>query len=220
MSSARRDSKKYSDSTQNPSDNQLDESLNDQFGELFGDAVEPLKGKGAAFIAKSAEVTPGVLARRKAAQLEMQADGNFLDPDSIIVQVAALDPLEFSRPGVQHGVYKNLRMGKYEIQSRLDLHRHSVEQARAALWRFVDDCQKHGVRCALITHGKGEGREQPAILKSCVNHWLKQFDQVLAFHTAQKHHGGLGATYVLVKKSSVARQSTSEKLEQARRLKR
>jgi len=53
------------------------------------------------------------------------------------------------------------------------------------------------------------------VLKSCVNHWLKQFDQVLAFHTAQKYHGGLGATYVLIKKSSAARQNTSENLEQA-----
>jgi DNA-nicking Smr family endonuclease len=216
MSSASKSSNKHSDQTETLSDTQAD----DQFGAMFGDDVEPLKGKGAAFVPKSTAVTPGIVERRKAAQLEMQADGNFLDPDSIIVQVAALDPLAFSRPGVQHGVYKNLRMGKYEIQSRLDLHRHNVEQARTALWRFVDDCQKHGVRCALITHGKGEGRERPAILKSCVNHWLKQFDQVLAFHTAQKHHGGLGATYLLIKKSSVARQNTSEKLEQARRLKR
>ena len=66
-------------------------------------------------------------------------------------------------------------------------------------------------------HGKGEGRERPAILKSCVNHWLRQFEQVLAFHTAQKYHGGLGATYVLIKKGSVARQNTSEKLDRAGR---
>jgi len=191
------------------------DNLDEGFDALFGDPVESLNGKGAAFVAKSAQLTPGVLARREAAQLEVQDEGNFLDPDSIIEQVAPLDPLEFSRPGVQHGVYKNLRMGKYEIQSRLDLHRHTVEQARSALWIFVDDCQKHSVRCALITHGKGEHLARPAVLKSCVNHWLKQFDQVLAFHTAQKYHGGLGATYVLIKKGSAARQNTSEKLEQA-----
>ena len=191
------------------------DNLEEDFDALFGDAVEPLRGKGAAFVAKSAQLTPGVLARRQAAQVEVQDEGNFLDPNSIIEQVAALDPLAFSRPGVQHGVYKNLRMGKYEIQSRLDLHRHTVEQARAALWNFVDDCQKHSVRCALITHGKGEHLARPAVLKSCVNHWLKQFDQVLAFHTAQKYHGGLGATYVLIKKGSAARQTTSENLERA-----
>ena len=195
------------------------EHLSDEqgFDALFGDKVESLKGKGAAFVAKSTQLTPGVLERRKAAQLAVETGDNFLDPDSIIQPVAALDPLAFSRPGVQHGVYKNLRLGKYEIQSRLDLHRHTVEQARSALWRFVNDCQQHAVRCALITHGKGEGRERPAILKSCVNHWLRQFEQVLAFHTAQKYHGGLGATYVLIKKGSVARQNTSEKLDRAGR---
>ena len=161
-----------------------------EFSALVGDDVEPLQGKGASHIPRTVSVTPGVLERRKAAQQEHQMTGNFLDPASIINQVDPYDFLEFVRPGVQRGVYKNLRMGKYDIQSRLDLHRHTVEQARVALWDFVEDCQKHGVRCALVTHGKGEGREQPARLKSCVNHWLRQFDQVLAFHTAQKQHGG------------------------------
>ena len=178
---------------------------------------QPLGSKGASHLAKPASVTPGVLQRRKSAQQEQRKEGNFLDPVTVIAQVDPYEYLEFCRPGVQHGVYKNLRMGKYDIQSRLDLHRHTVEQARVALWGFVEDCQKHGVRCALVTHGKGEGREQPARLKSCVNHWLRQFDQVLAFHSAQKQHGGAGSTYILIKKNSMARLSTSEKLAQARR---
>ena len=57
------------------------------------------------------------------------------------------DYLAFARPGVQHGVYKNLRQGKYDIQSRLDLHRHTVEQARTALYGFVVDCQTRGAVC-------------------------------------------------------------------------
>lgn len=190
-----------------------------EFSALVGGDVEPLQGKGASHIPRTVPVTPGVLERRKAAQQEHRKTGNFLDPASIINQVDPYDFLEFVRPGVQRGVYKNLRMGKYDIQSRLDLHRHTVEQARVALWGFVEDCQKHGVRCALVTHGKGEGREQPARLKSCVNHWLRQFDQVLAFHTAQKQHGGAGSTYILIKKNSAARLNTSEKLAQSKRLK-
>jgi DNA-nicking Smr family endonuclease len=198
--------------SQNPSSNSQD-----QFSALLGDDVEPLQGKGASHIPKPAVVTPGVLQRRKAAQQEQQASGNFLDPASVIAPVDPYDFLEFARPGVQHGVYKNLRQGKYEVQSRLDLHRHTVEQARVALWDFVEGCQKHGVRCALVTHGKGEGREQPARLKSCVNHWLRQFDNVLAFHSAQKQHGGVGSTYILIKKNSLARLSTSEKLGKSKR---
>ena len=201
----------YPDSqTQDPADE-------DEFMALVGDDVEPLQAKGARYIPKPPELTPGILERRKAAQQEQLKSGNLLDPASIINVVDPYDFLEFARPGVQHGVYKNLRQGKYEVQSRLDLHRHTVEQARVALWDFVEGCQKHGVRCALVTHGKGEGREQPARLKSCVNHWLRQIDNVLAFHSAQKQHGGVGSTYILIKKNSLARLSTSEKLGKSKR---
>lgn len=207
-------------STDGRKKSELDKLSDKQFVDMVGDDIQPLSGKGSAHIAKPVQVTPGVLERRKAAQEEVVAESNILDPASIIEQVDPLAYLEFVRPGVQHGVYKNLRLGKYEIQSRLDLHRHTVEQARNALWHFVDDCHKHGVRCALVTHGKGEGREQPARLKSCVNHWLRQFDQVLAFHSAQKTHGGVGATYILVKKNSSARRETGDKINQAKRMKR
>lgn len=201
----------YPDSqTQGPADE-------DEFRALVGDDVEPLQAKSARYIPKPPELTPGILERRKAAQQEQLKSGNLLDPASIINVVDPYDFLEFARPGVQHGVYKNLRQGKYEVQSRLDLHRHTVEQARVALWDFVEGCQKHGVRCALVTHGKGEGREQPARLKSCVNHWLRQIDNVLAFHSAQKQHGGVGSTYILIKKNSLARLSTSEKLGKSKR---
>ena len=201
----------YPDSqTQDPTDE-------DEFRALVGDDVEPLQAMGARYIPKPPELTPGTLERRKAAQQEQLKSGNLLDPASIINVVDPYDFLEFARPGVQHGVYKNLRQGKYEVQSRLDLHRHTVEQARVALWDFVEGCQKHGVRCALVTHGKGEGREQPARLKSCVNHWLRQIDNVLAFHSAQKQHGGVGSTYILIKKNSLARLSTSEKLGKSKR---
>jgi DNA-nicking Smr family endonuclease len=207
-------------STDGREKSESDERSDKQFVDMVGDDIQPLSGKGSAHIAKPVQITPGVLERRKAAQEEVVAESNILDPASIIEQVDPLAYLEFVRPGVQHGVYKNLRLGKYEIQSRLDLHRHTVEQARNALWHFVDDCHKHGVRCALVTHGKGEGREQPARLKSCVNHWLRQFDQVLAFHSAQKTHGGVGATYILVKKDSSARRETGDKINQAKRMKR
>jgi len=207
-------------STDGREKSESDELSDKQFVDMVGDDIQPLSDKGSAHIAKPVQITPGVLERRKAAQKEVVAESNILDPASIIEQVDPLAYLEFVRPGVQHGVYKNLRLGKYEIQSRLDLHRHTVEQARKALWHFVDDCHKHGVRCALVTHGKGEGREQPARLKSCVNHWLRQFDQVLAFYSAQKTHGGVGATYILVKKDSAARRETGDKINQAKRMKR
>jgi DNA-nicking Smr family endonuclease len=186
------------------------------FDELYGEDIVPLSGKGAHRHKTPTKLTPGMIERRKAAQQEQIKHGNILDAGTVIKQVDPFDLLSFVRPGVQHGVFKNLRQGKYEIQSTLDLHRNTVEQARQALWVFLQDCQSHGVRCALVTHGKGENREHPAKLKSCVNHWLQQVDQVLAFHTAQKQHGGSGATYLLLKKSAQARLRTGEQHENRR----
>lgn len=138
--------------------------------------------------------------RRQAAVAEKLDDKNFLSGE-YITQLNPLDLLEFKRDGVQNGVYRNLRLGKYVIDARLDLHQMKVDQARVAVFQFIKDCMANDIRCALITHGKGEGREQPALLKSCVAHWLPQFKDVLAFHSAQKQHGASGATYVLLRKS-------------------
>jgi DNA-nicking Smr family endonuclease len=138
--------------------------------------------------------------RRESAVAEQAPDSNFLSE----YHIELLDPnglLEFRRDGVQHGVFRNLRLGKYPIDARLDLHRMTVEQARSGVYQFIRDCMANDIRCALITHGKGEGREQPALLKSCVAHWLPEFPEVMAFHSAQKHHGATGATYVLLRKS-------------------
>lgn len=182
----------------------------DLFESMFGEEVVPLKGKGAHRPEQTQKQTPGMVERRKAAQRDETVYNNELAVGDEVKQLDPFDILNFSRPGVQHGVFKNLRQGKYEIHSTLDLHGLSVEQSRQAVWGFIKDCNKQGVRCALITHGKGQGRAEPAKLKSCVAHWLPQIDSVLAFHSAQKQHGGLGATYVLFKKSTASKLRTAE----------
>lgn len=186
------------------------DSDNELFESMFGEDVIPLKGKGAFRPEQTQKQTPGMLERRKAAQQDEALYRNDLAKGDEIKQLDPFDTLSFARPGVQHGVFKNLRQGKYEIHSTLDLHGLSVEQSRQAVWRFIKDCANQGVRCAIITHGKGQGRAEPAKLKSCVNHWLPQIDNVLAFSSAQKQHGGLGATYILFKKSSASKLRNSE----------
>ncbi len=132
-------------------------------------------------------------------------------------EVEMLEPraiLEYRKAGVQHGVYKSLRLGRYEIDARLDLHRLSVEQARLQVYQFVRDCVANDIRCALITHGKGEGRKTPAMIKSHIAHWLPQIETVLAFHSSQPRHGGAGACYLLLKKSEKQRKENLEKHQQ------
>ena len=145
--------------------------------------------------------SPGQQLRRRAAERERERDGNYL---ARAEQIPAVEPwavLEWRRDGVQHGVYRNLRLGRYAIDARLDLHRLTAEQARLAVFQFARDALAHDIRCGLISHGRGEGRNPPALLKSCVNHWLRELDEVLAFHSAERRHGGVGATYVLFRKS-------------------
>ncbi len=188
------------------------------FFQAMGD-VKPLQAQRRVVLKRdNGAAAPGLERRRQAAQAEQHRDENTLAGE-FIEPVDPLDFLSFQRPGVQHGVFRNLRLGKYRIDARLDLHRMSVEQARDAVYQFVRDCLAHDIRCVLITHGKGRDREpQPALLKSCVAHWLPQLSQVLAFHSAQKQHGGVGATYVLLRKSDRKRQENRERHAARRKL--
>ncbi|MFL0798131.1 MAG: DNA endonuclease SmrA [Cellvibrionaceae bacterium] len=193
-----------SDEKENPQpslEGSPDSSLDGSFADLVGDDVAPIKKSDKADISKKQEVTEAHIARQKAAVQGAESKADPLSSEEHIPMLHPLDELNYKKDGVQHGVFKNLRLGKYSIDARLDLHRHTIEQARRALFEFIRDCMDHDIRCILITHGKGEGREKPALLKSCVAFWLPEIDEVLAFHSAQKRHGGLGATYVLLKKS-------------------
>ncbi|NIB39278.1 DNA endonuclease SmrA [Pseudomaricurvus alkylphenolicus] len=186
----------------------------DDFRQAMGD-VKPLKHKARVGLKSSKESESAIRARRESATEEPESNFNELSGEFI----DAVDPhalLSFQRPGVQHGVFRNLRLGKYHIDARLDLHRHSVEQARTAVFTFIRDCLEYDIRCALITHGKGEGRQQPALMKSCIAHWLPQLDAVLAFHSAQKQHGSTGATYVLLRKSERKRHENLERHQKRR----
>ena len=115
-----------------------------------------------------------------------------------------LDPHDivgFKRDGVQEGVYKKLRLGKYELQASLDLHQKTLNEARQTLVQFISDCEVRDIRCLLILHGKGERSTPRALLKSHVSAWLPQLPAVMAIHSAERRHGGSGALYMLLRKS-------------------
>ncbi|GGW73304.1 DNA endonuclease SmrA [Alteromonas halophila] len=118
-----------------------------------------------------------------------------------VVPVQPDDFMTYQKPGIQDGVYKNLRQGKYDIEFRLSLKGLTVEQSRDAFYDSIAKCHARGVRMLLVQHGRGyDSKPYPGLKKSYVKHWLLQLHEVIAFHSAQPHHGGLGATYVLLKK--------------------
>ncbi|MBJ7556380.1 DNA endonuclease SmrA [Marinomonas spartinae] len=173
--------------------------------------IKPLE-KGEVYLGKKGPAVD-FQARKRAAVIAQEADSNHLSHD-YVQKVSPNDMLEYKRPGVQDGVFKRLRQGKYAIESRLDLHRRTVAQARELVYQFAEDCLRNDIRVAVIVHGKGDRTPDPdnqATIKSYINKWLRDLDMVMAFHSAQRHHGGLGAVYVLFKKSEKARLENWEK---------
>ncbi len=129
-----------------------------------------------------------------------------------VVQVDPDDFLTYQKPGIQDGVYKNLRQGKYDIEHRLSLKGLTLEESRETFYDTIAKCHSRGVRMMLIQHGRGyDSKPFAGLKKSYVKHWLLQLQEVIAFHTAQAHHGGLGATYVLLKKHPEQKQINREK---------
>ena len=183
----------------------------DLFFEEMGD-VEPLKSRDKAHLDVQQEVTPGHLIRRVTAVTGKAIDDNHLTSADHIEILKSNDVLEYKQDGIQYGVYKKLRMGRYPVEARLDLHRMTVEEARREVFRFINDCMKYDLRTVIILHGKGDRNpDKKALLKSHLAKWLPDMDDVMAFHSAQKHHGGTGAVYVLLRKSENDRQANRER---------
>ncbi len=107
----------------------------------------------------------------------------------------------FRREAVPKRVFRLLRGGRIEIEDEIDLHGLSAHAAKRALRDFVIDAAKQQLGCIRIVHGKGlrSGPTGP-VLKHSVQHWLSQWDEVLAFVSAQPRDGGSGALYVLLKR--------------------
>lgn len=177
----------------------------DDFREAMQDVAPLKKGRSVAdATAKPAEPTIGQLRRRDGA--EGKTDTPKEDPNYLTLgEVPPVDPrqlLEWKKDGVQRQVFSKLKQGRYDLQGELDLHRHTVKEAREAVYKFVALAQAKDWRAVRITHGRGEFSPTPARLKSYVNAWLRCMPEVIAFHSALRNQGGSGSLYVLLRKSA------------------
>jgi len=182
----------------------VQQAVNDE--DLFAEEMEgvkPLASEARVRLAKAKLSDDQQQGRRRAAEGQEEQVNPLVDEG-----VLPLDPwyvLEFKRPGIQNGVYRKLRLGHYQIDARLDLHRMTIKRARQEVFSFISEAGRLGLRTLLIVHGKGQsnpGEISTAVLKGYVNHWLRDLDAVQAFHSAQPPHGGTGAVYVLLRKSA------------------
>ena len=172
--------------------------------------VQPIQAEPRVALNRSPVSAIAAAVRREAAVRDLSPYDNFL----VLGEVELLDPyypLEFKRAGVQHGVFRKLKQGKYPMDARLDLHRMTVEKAREEVFAFIREAVNYELRNVMIVPGRGtHNRAAEAVLKSYLNRWLPDFDDVQAFCSAQPQHGGTGAVYVMLKKSERQRQLNRE----------
>ncbi len=107
----------------------------------------------------------------------------------------------YRRATLPKHVFRDLRNSRYSIEAELDLHGLSMLNAKRELREFIVLSAKQRLGCIRVVHGKGK-RSGPAgpILKGAVQHWLSQWEEVLAFVSAQPRDGGSGALYVLLRR--------------------
>lgn len=155
----------------------------------------------------SRKMPPSAALQRQRQQAAGEPAGHMPLGDSLQDWLGPHDIVEFRRPGLQHGTFKDFKQGKLRPAASLDLHRCTVAEARQRLVDFVQACRAEGVRCTLVMHGKGfhsrpsleELHRGKAIarIKSFTIHWLQQMPDVLAISSTLARDGGTGAVYVL-----------------------
>ena len=175
----------------------------DDFSAFFDEVsdIKRIDSSDKVFLTKSNDNELAQKLRREAINSDIKRKQNYLTLEDID-PVHPDDPIWFKQNGVQDLVFKNLRLGKYAVDSTLNIQHMHLQQAHKAMFEFLMLCHQKGLRSVLIRHGKSQKPKPfPGFLKSYTNVWLQQVPEVIAFHSSQRQHGGLCATYVLLKKN-------------------
>ncbi len=140
------------------------------------------------------------LARRAAAE-GSQADAAvpLSDLRALLHPVGSEAFLSWRVPTLPKRILDQLREGKLPWSEAVDLHGCTVEEARDGVLELLALARREAQRVVKVVHGKG----QDALLKTCVNGWLRQHPDVLAFVSAPANQGGTGAVLVLVRRGEI-----------------
>lgn len=185
--------KKIADTTKRLGEHHVDEDKVLFMQAMSG--VKPLKNTVA--IPKTIQKDPNAHFKRAAA-----VGGADDTPVAISDMQALLNPvaseafLSFKNPTLQNKVFEQLKQGKLRWYEAVDLHSATIDEARQATLQLIKFAQDAGETVIKIVHGKGD-----SLIKTCVNGWLRQIPEVLAFVSAPAKDGGTGAVLVLLKKN-------------------
>lgn len=112
-------------------------------------------------------------------------------------------------PMIEPKIHRRVRRGQMPIDATIDLHGLHQNEARSALYRFVEARAAYGDRTLLIITGKGLKKtgfgqiEQRGVLRHMLPLWLKEpalAPFIAGFETSARQHGGEGAYYVRLKR--------------------
>lgn len=106
--------------------------------------------------------------------------------------------------------FTQMKRGKLNPESKIDLHGMTLDRAHPALTRFILTAQAQGKRLVLVVTGKGKQRDDGGpipvrfgVLRHQVPQWLSMpplSSAVLQVSNAHGKHGGSGAYYVYLRK--------------------
>ncbi len=108
---------------------------------------------------------------------------------------------ETNNGGVRNKDLKNLRSGKFTIQSKLDLHGYKLHDAEKNFHNFITKSHEKGNRNLLIITGKGQDGEGK--IRKSLHTWINknELSKLVIFYThASPKDGGNGAYYVRLRK--------------------
>ncbi|WP_227430586.1 Smr/MutS family protein [Psychrobacter sp. I-STPA6b] len=120
------------------------------------------------------------------------------DMQALLNPVSGESYLAYKVATLQNKVFNQLKQGKLRWYDAVDIHGCTIDEARDAVTQLLSQAKKNGETVVKIVHGKGTD----AVLKTCVNGWLQQIPDVLAFCSAPPKDGGNGAVLVLLKKAA------------------
>ncbi|WP_029894167.1 Smr/MutS family protein [Desulfohalovibrio reitneri] len=106
--------------------------------------------------------------------------------------------------GLDSKIFRRLKAGTYAVETHLDMHGMTMDQAYDSLLFFLREAYLSGNRTVLLIPGRGLGSPMGrGVLKRELQTWLTREPLkrvVLAYCTAQPSHGGAGALYVLLRR--------------------
>lgn len=144
-------------------------------------------------------IPPPPIPRQRARDERAALNESLSDIDSLALALEGGDEPTYLKPGMSPKVLRDLRRGRWVVQSDLDLHGMNREEARRQVALFLAECLARRQRCVRIIHGKGLGSPgRIPVLKRLVLGWLAQRKEVLAYCQARANDGGAGALIVLL----------------------